>query len=223
MQNDDGTPHFAYYRQDKGLSFTWNGRVGNVLDVSYGGYGEPVFATLGLGFDPSTHRLPEAFAQMKKVADRAADTFVMAFWEKAIDRATFDGPARELPYCCAEGGYAKDGDGVVRCGTCWDDFTREQEDAAAGFTDSVTAAGFTAAGFTEHPSQRFIRNLRGARYAEALAGGAVIRHTLAEGLWMGGRYLTSDIQMFRAGRVEDFGNEPDVLPGPILSRGYAGG
>ena len=40
-QNDDGTPHFAYYDKPNQLSFIWDGRS-PCIEVSHGGYGEPV-------------------------------------------------------------------------------------------------------------------------------------------------------------------------------------
>ena len=40
-QGDDGAPHLTYYDRDRLLSFVWNGRA-DVIEVSHGGYGEPV-------------------------------------------------------------------------------------------------------------------------------------------------------------------------------------
>ena len=44
-QNADGTPHFAYYDLPNLLSFIWDGKS-PVIEVSQGGYGEPVFDTI---------------------------------------------------------------------------------------------------------------------------------------------------------------------------------
>ena len=40
-QNTDGVPHFTYYDQSHLLSFVWDGFSPEV-EVSHGGYGEPV-------------------------------------------------------------------------------------------------------------------------------------------------------------------------------------
>ena len=40
-QNDDGTPHFAYFDVATQLSFIWDGRSDHI-EVSHGGYGEPI-------------------------------------------------------------------------------------------------------------------------------------------------------------------------------------
>ena len=40
-QNDDGTPHFAYFDVATQLSFIWDGRSDHI-EVSFGGYGEPI-------------------------------------------------------------------------------------------------------------------------------------------------------------------------------------
>jgi hypothetical protein len=40
----DGEPFFGYYDKDRTLSFIWSGDVTREVQVSYGGYGEPVFA-----------------------------------------------------------------------------------------------------------------------------------------------------------------------------------
>lgn len=42
VQIEDDIPHLAYYVQEQLLSFTYNGKSGPWIDVSYGGYGEPV-------------------------------------------------------------------------------------------------------------------------------------------------------------------------------------
>lgn len=41
-ENDDGTAHFAYYNVELLLSFCWSGDLDRPVQVSYGGYGEPV-------------------------------------------------------------------------------------------------------------------------------------------------------------------------------------
>lgn len=45
-QNMDGTPHFAYYHAPRRLSFTWNGFAESPIEISYDGYGEPVYAEI---------------------------------------------------------------------------------------------------------------------------------------------------------------------------------
>lgn len=44
-QNADGTPHLTYYDQEHLLSFVWDGNSDHI-DVSHGGYGEPVVDTI---------------------------------------------------------------------------------------------------------------------------------------------------------------------------------
>jgi hypothetical protein len=44
-QNDDGTAHFTYYNLPHLLSFIWDGKSDHI-EVSHGGYAEPVFDTM---------------------------------------------------------------------------------------------------------------------------------------------------------------------------------
>ena len=44
-QNADGTAHLSYYYLKGLLSFIWDGKS-EVIEVSHGGYGEPVFDTM---------------------------------------------------------------------------------------------------------------------------------------------------------------------------------
>lgn len=41
-QSADGRPHLAYYDRDNSLSFCWSGEMGEPIEVSSGGAGEPV-------------------------------------------------------------------------------------------------------------------------------------------------------------------------------------
>lgn len=53
MQNADGTPHMTYYDAERQLSFVWDGRS-TEIEVSVGGYGEPVRDVIDLmRFNPS--------------------------------------------------------------------------------------------------------------------------------------------------------------------------
>jgi hypothetical protein len=47
VQGADGTPHFTYFDKESQLSFVWNG-VSNRVEVSHGGYGEPVTETFNI-------------------------------------------------------------------------------------------------------------------------------------------------------------------------------
>lgn len=42
--SDDGKPHFTYYDAERMLSYVWDG--GPMMEVSFGGYGEPVIALI---------------------------------------------------------------------------------------------------------------------------------------------------------------------------------
>ena len=42
--SDDGKPHFTYYDAARMLSYVWDG--GSMMEVAYGGYGEPVIARI---------------------------------------------------------------------------------------------------------------------------------------------------------------------------------
>jgi hypothetical protein len=44
-QNEDGTPHMTYYDYRRQASFVWDGKS-NEIEVSLGGYAEPVDHTL---------------------------------------------------------------------------------------------------------------------------------------------------------------------------------
>jgi hypothetical protein len=46
QQGLDGTAHMTYYDKVHQLSFVWDGTVDIWIDVSYGGYGETVFARI---------------------------------------------------------------------------------------------------------------------------------------------------------------------------------
>jgi hypothetical protein len=53
-QNDDGTPHMAYYDKSTLTSFIWDGKAA-YIEVCVGGYGEPVvdtFQPFNLGLTP---------------------------------------------------------------------------------------------------------------------------------------------------------------------------
>lgn len=50
--SEDGTPHFAYFDHPTQLSFVWDGKA-EYIEVSRGGYGEPVIATIGLRHPPA--------------------------------------------------------------------------------------------------------------------------------------------------------------------------
>ena len=42
----NGTPHLTYYRPEDDLSFVWDGWLSHPIEVEFGGYGEPVIATI---------------------------------------------------------------------------------------------------------------------------------------------------------------------------------
>lgn len=50
-QSADGTPHLAYFDKKTQLSFVWAGSLEKHIEVSHGGYGEPVIDTI----DPKEH------------------------------------------------------------------------------------------------------------------------------------------------------------------------
>jgi len=46
MQGTDGTPFLSFYDKTHALSFVWDGTAGDWIDVSFGGYSEPVIARI---------------------------------------------------------------------------------------------------------------------------------------------------------------------------------
>jgi hypothetical protein len=57
-QNEDGNPHFSYFDKEWQLSFVWGGDSSDFIEVSHGGYGEPVTDTI----DPISY-LPDLRAR----------------------------------------------------------------------------------------------------------------------------------------------------------------
>jgi hypothetical protein len=89
--NEDGFVHLTYYRKDKQLSFVW--RAGfQVIQVCYGGYGEPPMAEIPFDFDSLFEEDPDyrgedidaLFATFKIKCDRWADTHSPDLIEKAL-------------------------------------------------------------------------------------------------------------------------------------------
>jgi hypothetical protein len=61
QQGKDGRSHLTYYDRTHALSFVWDGTAGEWIDVSYGGYAEPVFARIP--FDRGNPYGPELVLQ----------------------------------------------------------------------------------------------------------------------------------------------------------------
>lgn len=72
-QDADGQPFVSYYRNDEHLSFCWSGLPDQPVEVSAGGAGEPVVATIDPPKIPSTFALPEILAHFRLVCDLFAE------------------------------------------------------------------------------------------------------------------------------------------------------
>lgn len=55
--SDDGKPHFTYYDAERLLSYVWDG--GPMMEVAYGGYGEPVIARVQASLNMQSIQSPE--------------------------------------------------------------------------------------------------------------------------------------------------------------------
>jgi hypothetical protein len=73
----NGTPHLTYFRADDQLSFNWDGTMSSPIEVEYGGYGEPVIATIEPTDVPALHSgltLADLFPTFTAVCDEWADS-----------------------------------------------------------------------------------------------------------------------------------------------------
>lgn len=52
MLSQDGKAHITYYDRERSISYVWDGD--DVIEVSYGGYGEPVVARLSASYAMGT-------------------------------------------------------------------------------------------------------------------------------------------------------------------------
>jgi hypothetical protein len=70
VQGMDGMPYMTYYDKTHALSFSWDTTVGNWVDVSYGGSGEPVIARIPIvGFDTVAHPVEWTLTRFKSTCD----------------------------------------------------------------------------------------------------------------------------------------------------------
>lgn len=68
-QNADGTPHVTYYDQEHLLSFVWDG-TSDHIDVSHGGYGEPVVDTIPVPYlDGAAYAAADLLRLFKNLCD----------------------------------------------------------------------------------------------------------------------------------------------------------
>jgi len=72
-QGLDGTPFLSYYDKIHALSFVWDGTQGNWIDVSFGGYGEPVIARIPNPTIPSVTYPPE---MLMSIFGKTCDSFI---------------------------------------------------------------------------------------------------------------------------------------------------
>lgn len=68
-QNADGRPHFTYYDTDTLLSFAWDGHS-QTVEVSEGGYGEPVTDRIPIGTFRQHLRASEHLEAFRTACDR---------------------------------------------------------------------------------------------------------------------------------------------------------
>lgn len=73
-ENADGTPHLAYYDNDRTTSFVWSGSIERPIAVCPNGYGEPATAFIHLDatdFGLDTPTVPSIIVALTVLRDAA--------------------------------------------------------------------------------------------------------------------------------------------------------